>query len=337
MRINAIFICIMILFISLPLIGCKPSEQEQIANASKLSPEVLDAIKNSSSERILVVIEVSENSAGTFNKIYDLKDIPNTTVTHDFEKSLYFTSISVDKILELINFQEITKIRHMRTEEKIIDAGFLLDLFSENVSTSQSFEVYVMCFGYIKLENCRSEIGSYSTPYNKNNWTSIGNMFIGTVTKENILELVNKDSVGRISKAESVSRAYVENKRTDNLPFETIAKGEDGGYGTTLGKDKKFIIITNVSDWRYYWNISKSRERLPVVNFTNETILAVYQGAKSTGGYTIRITRINTTEDPVKVYVTEVPASGPVSQGHTYPYHIVRIPKPNKPLIFISS
>ena len=72
------------------------------------------------------------------------------------------------------------------------------------------------------------------------------------------------------------------------------------------------------------------------INFNDEMIIAVFQGGHSSGGYSIKIKRINEKENSVEVFVKETspsPLSG-VTDALTQPYHIVKTKRVDKEVIF---
>ena len=103
------------------------------------------------------------------------------------------------------------------------------------------------------------------------------------------------------------------------------------------GYSKNFSIINNEADWSY-WNTTFGYGEISAVNFSNESVIAVYQGMESTGGYKIEIMKINFEEDKILIYVKEIspPGGVPVSTAITGPYHIVKTKKIDRRVIFIN-
>ena len=119
------------------------------------------------------------------------------------------------------------------------------------------------------------------------------------------------------------------------INFETISKGYYSGHN-----EKKDYVINSQNEWVKLWNKTMSNQiplpEVPPVDFSKNTIIAVYQGSHSTGGYSIEITRIIEEDDQVIVYVKESsPSPGAeVTQAFTQPYHIVKTQKITKEIVF---
>lgn len=119
-----------------------------------------------------------------------------------------------------------------------------------------------------------------------------------------------------------------------NVSFETISKGFNSGH-----IEKKHYVIENEAEWKNLWgktnSISIPQPELPEVDFNKEMVIAVFQGEKSTGGYSIEI--VNIVEDSkITVFYKEFsPEPGDfVTQALTQPYHIVKIKKTDKEIVF---
>ncbi len=91
------------------------------------------------------------------------------------------------------------------------------------------------------------------------------------------------------------------------------------------------IVITSGEDWANLWEkVHRGiypKKQLPEVDFSRETVLAVFMGTRSTGGYSIEITRAYKKNDVIKaVAETSSPAPGDlVTTVITQPFHIVKI------------
>lgn len=110
-----------------------------------------------------------------------------------------------------------------------------------------------------------------------------------------------------------------------------------GGYFGEIS-EKKNSVITTQAEWM---PISKkvALERsapLPAVDFNKEMLIAVFQGEKSTGGYGIEITKIIENENNIEVFVKEAEPEPKciVSQAFTRPYHIIKVKKSDKEVLF---
>ncbi len=121
----------------------------------------------------------------------------------------------------------------------------------------------------------------------------------------------------------------------NELVFETIMKN-----GITSVTEKGNYVIKNNKDWLDLLYKIRGGTDLdsnpPKVNFDKDMIVAVFQGEKNTGGYDIEINRITEKENAIEILVTET-SPGPrcmVTQAFTSPYHIVKVQKTDKKVMF---
>ena len=118
--------------------------------------------------------------------------------------------------------------------------------------------------------------------------------------------------------------------------FETIAKG-----GLSNHNARKEYVIKDDGNWSKIWyqcnaNIRTIPEK-PKIDFNEEMILAVFQGQFPTGGYKIEITKVIERKGYIVVTVEErtpkTGGGGPL-MILTQPYHIVRMKRSNKDVVF---
>lgn len=110
--------------------------------------------------------------------------------------------------------------------------------------------------------------------------------------------------------------------------FQTLDKGNVSGHKIR----KVGSVITTQEDWGALWELHQSarapqdRMPLPSIDFEHQTVIAVFQGEKTTGGYEITITEIK--GQPFEVFVEEVNPDPNclLQQSLTQPYHIVKVP-----------
>ena len=120
--------------------------------------------------------------------------------------------------------------------------------------------------------------------------------------------------------------------------FETVSKEES--YNVSGHNAKKDYVIKDVSQWRNLWsNIYSARTPqpdLPNINFDNEMIIAVFQGGQSSGGYSIKITKIIENNNSLEVFVKETSkAPGDMAtQSFTNPSHVVKTRRVDKEVLF---
>ena len=114
--------------------------------------------------------------------------------------------------------------------------------------------------------------------------------------------------------------------------FETISRGGFGGLD-----EQGDYVIDSEGEWSELLNRTRIRfQEPPAIDFSRSTVIAVFLGTRSTGGYTIEIKDIAETDDEVTVYVEET-SPGPgenVIMAVTQPYHIVKTKKITKEVIF---
>ena len=70
----------------------------------------------------------------------------------------------------------------------------------------------------------------------------------------------------------------------------------------------------------------------PNVDFSQNSLIGVFAGLKTTGGYSIKVTRVMEDDEKLTVFVEEVSPgkSCLVTQAITFPYQFVKIPRTNK-------
>jgi len=119
------------------------------------------------------------------------------------------------------------------------------------------------------------------------------------------------------------------------LPFETIDQGFDSGY-----RERAALAVRTEEAWRVVWKhhrapLQPMPER-PFVDFNQEIVIAVFLGERPTGGFTVKIRRIEQRVHSVHVLVQEtVPdPNSMVTQALTSPYHIVRVKRLELPVEF---
>jgi hypothetical protein len=105
----------------------------------------------------------------------------------------------------------------------------------------------------------------------------------------------------------------------------TLDKGDQSNIDAA-----KQVVVRDAAAWRTLWQQHSPDRPLPAVDFSKESVVAVFLGSKMTAGYTVTI--LSTTEGGdafvVKYRETRPPASGGVTaQVLTFPYHIVAVPK----------
>jgi hypothetical protein len=101
------------------------------------------------------------------------------------------------------------------------------------------------------------------------------------------------------------------------------------------------LVIRNDTAWKELLNNSPAMVvspefTNPEINFSKEMVLAAFGGEHSSGGYRIQIIQVNDRPYFVEVTInsTAPQAGQPVTAAFTYPYHIVKVPRIDKPVRF---
>lgn len=116
----------------------------------------------------------------------------------------------------------------------------------------------------------------------------------------------------------------------NELSFETIIKGANSNQ-----KDAKNFVIKSQSEWMPV--LQKTDAELPApIDFSNDMLIAVFQGEKTTGGYDIEISKIIEKENVIEVSVIETfpDSECVVTNVFTSPFHIVKVQTYEKEVIF---
>jgi hypothetical protein len=119
------------------------------------------------------------------------------------------------------------------------------------------------------------------------------------------------------------------------VSFVNIDKGSRSGVEVRADQ-----VIRNKSDWQRLWtqvySVFEPAPSVQKVNFSKEMVLAVFQGEQTSGGFSIEVTNITETKRSIIVTVKEIAPSpdDAVSSGHTQPYHLVKMKKSNKEVVF---
>jgi protease stability complex PrcB-like protein len=97
------------------------------------------------------------------------------------------------------------------------------------------------------------------------------------------------------------------------------------------------VIVRTAAQWTTLWRRhAPEGQPRPAVDFTKSTVVAVFLGSRSTGGYSVEITGIEREgSDLIVTYREQRPDPGAMlAQVLTMPYHIVRIKRFAGPIRF---
>ncbi len=125
------------------------------------------------------------------------------------------------------------------------------------------------------------------------------------------------------------------NTKSRSISFTEIGKGALYGSGSE-GITQSNLVITNDTDWQNLMNQMNSVNNVSDnftetnIDFTTYEVIAIFLDVKA-NGWEVSITNI--TEDNSNIYVDKIEKEY-VNSVITQPFHIVKIPKSNKPVIF---
>ena len=104
----------------------------------------------------------------------------------------------------------------------------------------------------------------------------------------------------------------------------TIDKGDQSNID-----DAKQVVVRDAAAWRALWQQHAPDRLLPPVDFSKESVVAMFMGSRNTAGFSVAI--LSVTEGGgaliVKYRETRPQAGGVTAQIITFPYDIVAIPK----------
>lgn len=124
-------------------------------------------------------------------------------------------------------------------------------------------------------------------------------------------------------------------KTQDTITFEILAQNSNGGKG-----DLEFMVIKDKKALNeIYGLISEDRFpelEIPLINFEQEFVVALFLGEKTSGGYSISVEQImNVNDKVIVIYKIESPKKGEmVTTVMTQPYCIIKMPKTLKEVEF---
>lgn len=116
----------------------------------------------------------------------------------------------------------------------------------------------------------------------------------------------------------------------------TFSVVQDEAYSAYAEITPRLVLIQTQAEWEQFWSTDLEGNKLPVppapqIDFQTQVVLAAFTGQKSTGGYGVSVTDVNTNtvtgSADVAVYVNQqVPAAGAVlTQALTSPAQVVSV------------
>lgn len=120
------------------------------------------------------------------------------------------------------------------------------------------------------------------------------------------------------------------------VSFSTISQGALKGDGQE-GIEKSKLIISDSKAFMVLLGkvntVNDQIDPVPSIDFDQSIVLAVFDDIKSHGGHSIDITKVSEHEDRFVVEIERLKKGGMLTII-TQPYHLVKIPKTAKPIIF---
>lgn len=115
------------------------------------------------------------------------------------------------------------------------------------------------------------------------------------------------------------------------LNFESLIKSDQSSY-----QEEGLYVINNQEEWDNL-GIVIMEDYIIDIDFEEELVLAVFMGMKPSGGYSVEIIEVVEKENIIEVmYAETMPSEDDmVSMAITYPEHIIKIEKIDKPIEFI--
>lgn len=116
------------------------------------------------------------------------------------------------------------------------------------------------------------------------------------------------------------------------VPFATLARGN---Y-CAVTKPQDHIIQSQAELQKFWKKLDLVEQKMPPIDFNAQTVLAIFMGEQTSGGYAIRIDRIVRTPKSIIVMVRKIlPAKDEqVSMALSQPYILVSIPHTDLPIKF---
>lgn len=136
-------------------------------------------------------------------------------------------------------------------------------------------------------------------------------------------------------------KAKTEKANMEISKFKVIAKGNLYGSGAE-GIDAQNLIITNQKDWDKLMNQMNSVNQVSdgfseiTFNFSEDTIIAVFDDVKGSGGHRLELSHASNSENTI-VYIKHIAPKGMATSVMTQPYYIISIPKSDLPIKFLSA
>ncbi len=130
------------------------------------------------------------------------------------------------------------------------------------------------------------------------------------------------------------------NEKTEFTPvkleLENVVQSSVMAHGELAdSNDKLFVTIDNQLTWQDLLYQVHINQELQPIDFDISTLVAVFDQTRNSGGFSIDIVEIIEYEQQVDVSIGRLNEEvGGITQAPTRPYHIVKIPKIDKPFVY---
>lgn len=116
------------------------------------------------------------------------------------------------------------------------------------------------------------------------------------------------------------------------LNFETVSQGT----GYPRYENHLYLIMENSEHWRDTWtSMVQDSFPPPEIDFSTYTVVALFLGERPTGGFAISVEKVIDVGDKIVIKVRELyPGRIYVTEALTWPHHIIKIERPQKPITF---
>jgi hypothetical protein len=106
------------------------------------------------------------------------------------------------------------------------------------------------------------------------------------------------------------------------VPFTTLSHNDQSNVD-----EARQVVVRTAAEWKALWKAHAPSQPMPAVDFTKSMVIGVFLGSRSTGGYGVTITGIESDGGSVTVsYREERPgARDMLAQVITFPHHLVRV------------
>ena len=119
------------------------------------------------------------------------------------------------------------------------------------------------------------------------------------------------------------------------IPFTIIEQGQFSEI-----TQKQYVVVDSQAEWQNLWRRHTGQKDRPfqgtMIDFTDTTVIGLFLGKRSTGGFSIAIQDLVATQDEIIVNLVETapPPDAMVAQVLTAPFQIIQVPKISKPIQF---